>query len=91
VLDAVRYHSLGLAEWDMAGRSLYCGDYLEPGRSGDRDRRAELAARYPRDPGGVLREVAGERVSRLVASGLTLPEPTVRFWNSLVAPSTASR
>lgn len=91
VLDAVRYHSLGLAEWDMAGRSLYCGDYLEPGRSGDRDRRAELAARYPRNPGGVLREVAGERVSRLVASGLTLPEPTVRFWNSLVAPSTASR
>jgi HD superfamily phosphohydrolase YqeK len=88
VLDAVRYHSLGLAEWDMVGRSLYCGDYLEPGRPRDR---AELAARFPGDPGGVLREVARERVSRLVALGWTLPEPTVRFWNSLVASPSASR
>ncbi|HEY8256835.1 MAG TPA: HD domain-containing protein [Gemmatimonadales bacterium] len=91
VLDAVRYHSLGLAEWDMVGRSLYCGDYLEPGRSRDRERRAELAVRFPSDPGGVLREVARERVTRLVQSGWTLPEPTVRFWNSLVASHSASR
>ena len=91
VLEAVRFHSLGFAEWDMAGRSLYCGDYLEPGRQRDRERRAALAARYPRDPEGVLLEVARERVSRLVASGWTLPEPTVRFWNSLVAPRSASR
>lgn len=91
VLDAVRYHSLGLAEWDMVGRSLYCGDYLEPGRTRDRDQRAGLAARFPSDPSGVMREVARERVARLVASGWTLPEPTVRFWNSLVASPFASR
>jgi HD superfamily phosphohydrolase YqeK len=91
VLDAVRYHSIGLAEWDMVGRSLYCGDYLEPGRERDRERRAQLAARYPTDPSGVLREVARERVSRLVKSGWPLPEPTVRFWNSLVALPSASR
>jgi len=29
VLDAVRYHSIGLAEWDMVGRILYAADYLE--------------------------------------------------------------
>jgi len=83
VLDAVRYHSLGLAEWDMVGRVLYCADYLEPGRDFQADERGELARRFPRDSSGVLREVARARVSRLVRSGWPLPEPTVRFWNSL--------
>ena len=83
VLDAVRYHSMGLAEWDMVGRALYCADFLEPGRTFDQSGRAELAARFPRDPTGVLREVARARVSRLVQSGWPLPDPTVRFWNSL--------
>jgi len=83
VLDAVRYHSLGLAEWDMVGRVLYCADYLEPGRTQEQAQRAGLAARFSRDPTGVLREVARARVARLIASGWPLPEPTVRFWNSL--------
>lgn len=85
VLDAVRYHSLGLAEWDMVGRVLYCADYLEPGREAKGDERADMARRFPRDSGAVLREVARARVARLVASGWPLPEPTVRFWNSLFA------
>lgn len=91
VLDAVRYHSLGLAEWDMVGRILYCADYLEPGRPFDRERRDALAARVPADPAGVLREVASARLAHLVRSGWPILEPTVRFWNSLVAgqPSSA--
>jgi HD superfamily phosphohydrolase YqeK len=92
VLDAVRYHSLGLAEWDMVGRVLYCADYLEPGRSFDATSRAELATRFPRDPRGVLHEVAGRRIARLIDSHRTLFDPTVRFWNSLVAaPSSSAR
>ena len=91
VLDAVRYHSVGLAEWDMAGRMLYCADFLEPGRDFARERRAELAQRLPSDPSGVLREVARDRIKHVVASGWPLPEPTVRFWNSLVATSSAAR
>jgi len=87
ILDAVRYHSVGLAEWEMVGRVLYCADYLEPGREFKRERRAELAARFPQDPTGVLREVAMMRLSRLVNSGWPIPEPTVRFWNSLAAGS----
>lgn len=83
VLDAVRYHSLGLAEWDMVGRALYCADYLEPGRAFEPDQRAELAERFPRDSGGVLREVARRRIAYTVRSGWPLLEPTVRFWNSL--------
>jgi HD superfamily phosphohydrolase YqeK len=89
VLDAVRYHSVGLAEWEMVGRILYCADYLEPGRSSKREMRAELARRLPDDPAGVLREVAQIRLSRLVSSWWPIPEPTVRFWNSLVAGSSA--
>lgn len=84
VLDAVRYHSIGLAEWDMVGRVLYCADYLEPGRKPSEERTA-LATRFPTDPSGVLRDVAQLRILRLVKSGWPLPEPTVRFWNSLQA------
>jgi HD superfamily phosphohydrolase YqeK len=90
VLDAVRYHSIGLAEWDMVGRVLYCADYLEPGREFDRERRAALAARLPGHPREVLFEVAQARIGHLVRSGWPLPEPTVRFWNKLcAAPSSA--
>jgi HD superfamily phosphohydrolase YqeK len=87
VLAAVRYHSLGLAEWDMVGRVLYCADYLEPGREFARERRAELERRFAADPRGVLREVARARLAHLVASGWPILDPTVRFWNSLVASS----
>lgn len=87
VLDAVRYHSVGLPEWDMVGRMLYCADYLEPGRSFDRERRAELAERLPHDPRAVLLEVARARLRHQMKSGWPLLDPTVRFWNSLVAGS----
>jgi HD superfamily phosphohydrolase YqeK len=87
VLDAVRYHSVGFAGWDMVGRVLYCADYLEPGRSFAREWRAALAGRFADDPAGVLLEVAQERVGHLVRSRWPLIEPTVGFWNSLVVSS----
>lgn len=91
VLDAVRYHSVGLAEWDMVGRVLYCADYLEPGRPFLKAERAELAARFPSDPTGVLREVARLRLAHLVAEGWPIPEPTYRFWNSLAISRAPAR
>ena len=90
MLDAVRYHSVGLAEWDMVGRALYCADYLEPGRDFDHERRAELARRFPQDVGGVLREVAQARLLWAIRCGWTIPEPTYRFWNALVASRPAT-
>jgi HD superfamily phosphohydrolase YqeK len=90
LLDAVRYHSLGLAEWDMAGRILYCADFLEPGREFERARRAGLARRLPSDLSGVLRQVAAHRLSHIIASGWPLLDPTVRFWNSLARVSSDS-
>lgn len=83
VLDAVRYHSIGLAEWDMAGRVLYAADFLEPGRSFDRSERAALAERFPAEPAAVFKEVVQRRVAYLIRSGWSLPEPTYRLWNSL--------
>jgi HD superfamily phosphohydrolase YqeK len=91
VLDAVRYHSVGLAEWDMVGRVLYCADYLEPGRPHDSEHRAELARRFPLESQAVLRQIVSERIARIIQSGWPLPEPTVRLWNSLVSGSSASR
>jgi HD superfamily phosphohydrolase YqeK len=88
VLDAVRYHSVGLAEWDMVGRVLYCADYLEPGREFNREERAALAGRLPNDVTGVTREVARLRISHMVKSGWPIPDPTIRFWNSLCAHDT---
>jgi HD superfamily phosphohydrolase YqeK len=83
VLDAVRYHSVGLAEWDMVGRTLYCADFLEPGRSFEALLRAELASRYPADPGGVLFAVVRQRLRHGVGAGWPIPEPTYRLWNTL--------
>lgn len=91
VLDAVRYHSVGLAEWDMVGRVLYCADFLEPGRDFENDWRAELAEQFPRESARVLREVACARLAYTVKSRWPILEPTFRFWNSLVAAGAASR
>ena len=85
VLDAVRYHSIGFAGWDDVGRMLYLADYLEPGRSADREARAALAARVPGERDFVLREVARRRIERTVRSGWPLAAETVDFWNALVA------
>lgn len=83
VLAAVRYHSVGFPDWDRVGRVLYCADFLEPGRSFDREERAELAARFPDDPDGVLLEVARRRLLYAVRSGWTIPESMILFWNAL--------
>jgi HD superfamily phosphohydrolase YqeK len=83
ILDAVRYHSIGLADWDMVGRVLYCADFLEPGRSFDREARADLARRFPGNAPEVVREVVRRRMAWLVRSDWRIPEPTWRFWNSL--------
>jgi HD superfamily phosphohydrolase YqeK len=85
VLAAVRYHSVGYAGWDAAGRMLYLADYLEPGRDFEREERRELAARVPRDPQAVLRMIAARRLHWVIEDGGRLAKETVEFWNALVA------
>lgn len=85
VLDAVRYHSVGYAAWDDAGKMLYLADYLEPGRKHDIEQRRELRALVPHERDGVLREVARRRITRIVKSDWPLAPETVAFWNALVS------
>lgn len=84
VLSAVRYHSVGYADWDAAGRMLYLADYLEPGRDFERDEREALAARVPQDPEAVLRIIAARRLHWIGEDRRRLVKETVDFWNALV-------
>ena len=84
VLDAVRYHSLGFAQWDDVGRMLYLADYLEPGRAFDQELRRSLAARVPEERDVILQQVAGRRIARVIEERWPLPRETVDFWNALI-------
>src|SRR4029077_19800704 len=84
VLDAVRYHSLGFAQWDDVGRMLYLADYLEPGGASDQERRRSLAARVPQERDVILQQVAGRRIARVIEERWPLPRETVDFWNALI-------
>jgi HD superfamily phosphohydrolase YqeK len=83
VLDAVRYHSVGYAQWDAVGRMLYLADYLEPGRRFHEAEQAAQAAAVPIDPAPVLRAVAEERLVETVRKHRQLLAETVAFWNAL--------
>ncbi len=84
ILDAVRYHSIGYAHWDMAGKILYMADYLEPGRKFRSEWREELRDYVVADPDSALFEVARARMKWLVESGWPIPRETLGFWNSIV-------
>ena len=86
VLDAVRHHTVGSADWDDVGRMLYLADFLEPGRDHDADRE-QLARSVPTQRDAVLREVVRRRIDWVLRSGWPLPQATVAFWNQLAGKS----
>jgi len=83
VLDAVRYHSVGYADWDDVGKMLYLADYLEPGRRGRQKERGKLAERVPRERDDVLREVVARDMEERLRDGRPIDPLTIAFWNSL--------
>ena len=85
VLNAVRYHTVGWAGWDVVGHVLYLADYLEPGRSFQQAERARLAARVPGELRVVLREVARARREWGRAKGWAVMGETEDFWHALDA------
>jgi 2-amino-4-hydroxy-6-hydroxymethyldihydropteridine diphosphokinase len=80
---AIRFHTVGSAEWDRTGRALYMADFLEPGRSFTRTDRAFLAAQVPHDFDAVFRQVLRARLEYALREGFTLFPETVALWNAV--------
>jgi len=83
LLSAIRYHTVGSAEWDRTGRALYMADFLEPGRGFLRRDRAFLATQVPHDFEGVFRQVLRARLEYALREGYTLFPETVALWNAV--------
>lgn len=83
VLTAVRWHTVGHAEWDRAGRALYMADFLEPGRNFSRADRGFLADHLPHDFNGVFRQVVQMRLEWTLREGKALFPEAVGLWNSV--------
>ena len=83
LLDAVRWHTVGSAQWGTLGRALYMADYLEPGRKFSRADRAYLAAQVPRDFDATFRQVVRARLEWSLREGMRLYPEAVVLWNSV--------
>jgi HD superfamily phosphohydrolase YqeK len=83
VLSAIRYHTVGSADWDRTGRALFMADFLEPGRNFARRDRAFLAAQVPTDFDGVFRQVLRARLEHSLREGFSLFPETVDLWNAV--------
>jgi HD superfamily phosphohydrolase YqeK len=83
VLDAIRWHTVGSAQWGATGRALYMADFLEPGREFAHEERAVLAQRVPRDFDSVFRGVVELRVKWATEAGKALAPRTVELWNAV--------
>lgn len=81
VLEAIRWHTVGHAEWARTGRALYMADFLEPGRQFARADRAFLADHLVHDFDGVFRQVVRMRIEWTVREGKALFPETVALWN----------
>jgi HD superfamily phosphohydrolase YqeK len=83
VLEAVRWHTVGSAEWGPTGRALYMADFLEPGRTFGHADRAYFAHQVPLDFDGTFRQVVRTRLEWALREGKALLQPTVQLWNAV--------
>jgi len=83
VLEAVRWHTTGNAEWSRTGRALYMADFLEPGRSFAAGERAVLAHGVPTAFDETFREVVRLRIDRALRDGKPIFPETAELWNAI--------
>jgi HD superfamily phosphohydrolase YqeK len=84
LLEAVAFHTIGRAGMGTLGRMLYVADFLEPGRTFEREWRAGLRERMPDEAPAVLPEVVAARIRHLLAAGSRVRPESLGFWNALV-------
>lgn len=82
VLEAICWHTVGHPDWDRVGRALYMADYLDPGRTFEREERAALAAAVPEDFEGTFWEVVRHRMIWSLRQRHSLHPQTVAMWNA---------
>jgi HD superfamily phosphohydrolase YqeK len=82
VVQAVRWHTIGCADWGRVGRALFMADFLDPGRGFERADRAYLARHVPVDFDGTFRQVVRMRLEWTVREGKSLHAETVALWNA---------
>lgn len=80
-LNAVAYHTVGHADLDMMGRSLYIADFIEPGRRYEPAALAVLRSRMPAARRSVLLDVMRARIGRLLRDARAIRPETAAFWN----------
>lgn len=83
VLEAIRWHTLGNADWSRTGQALFMADFLEPGRKFMTAERAWLAQMVPGDFRGVFRQVVKVRLEWSLREGKGLHPETVAMWNAV--------
>lgn len=81
MLDAIRWHTVGSAEWKRLGRALFMADFLEPGRRFAPADRGYLASKVATDFDGTFRQVVRMRIEHALREGHTLFPETVSLWN----------
>jgi HD superfamily phosphohydrolase YqeK len=84
VLEAIRWHTLGNANWSRTGRALYMADFLEPGRPFARAEREFLARTLPNDFDGVFRQVVQLRLEWTIREGKPVFPETAALWNQIL-------
>lgn len=83
LVHAIRYHTLGSADFGTLGFALYAADFLEPGRKTKADWRAEKRGRAPTELGVVVTEILAARIGYLLERRRPLHPATTGFWNKV--------
>lgn len=85
LLSAVRFHTVGCADWGRLGRALFMADYLDPGRAFDREGRARLTRAMPEHFDSVFCQVMRARLEWLLGERLSISGQTLELWNRVCA------
>ena len=83
VIEAVRWHTVGNANWTRTGKALYMADFLEPGRKFMQADRAFLARLATTAFDEVFRTVVRMRLEWALREGKGFARETVALWDAV--------